>query len=149
MAQFDSTYERDRSPNACGVGHWSGYSAVSFYRAVAAPVEPATLDRSTWPEQLTSPALFDVASRAEILAFAHALMISEALDESALKQRLGLKIINVEAIDALRQRMWQRLLTNYNLAQQSCDQDASFCYYVDDMDSLREQAGKFAIADDS
>lgn len=117
--------------------------------AVAAPVEPATLDRSTWPEQLTSPALFDVASRAEILAFAHALMISEALDESALKQRLGLKIINVEAIDALRQRMWQRLLTNYNLAQQSCDQDASFCYYVDDMDSLREQAGKFAIADDS
>ncbi|MGO1269024.1 MAG: polysaccharide deacetylase family protein, partial [Pseudomonas bubulae] len=36
--------------------------------AVAAPVEPATLDRSTWPEQLTSPALFDVASRAEILA---------------------------------------------------------------------------------
>ena len=73
--------------------------------AVAVPNEPATLDRSTWPEQLTSPALFDVASRAEILAFAHALMVSEALDESALKQRLGLKIINVEAIDALRQRM--------------------------------------------
>ena len=117
--------------------------------AVAAPNAPATLDRSTWPEQLTSPALFDVASRAEILAFAHALLISEALDENALKQRLGLKAINVEAIDNLRKQMWQRLLSNYNFAQQSCDQDASFCYYVDGMNSLREQTGKFAIADDS
>ena len=117
--------------------------------AQAVPNEPATLDRSTWPEQLISPALFDVASRAEILAFAHALLASEALDESALKERLGLKIINLDAIDNLRKRMWQRLLANYNYAQQSCDQDASFCYYVDGMDSLREQAGKFAIADDS
>ena len=117
--------------------------------AVAAPNAPATLDRSTWPEQLTSPALFDVASRAEILTFARALLISEALDDSALKQRLGLKTINRDALDTLRKRMWQRLLANYNLAQQSCDQDASFCYYVDDMDSLREQAGKFEIADDS
>ena len=46
--------------------------------ATAAPNEAATLDRGTWPEQLTSPALFDVASRAEILAFAHALLASEA-----------------------------------------------------------------------
>ena len=117
--------------------------------AIAAPNEPATLDRSTWPEQLISPALFDVASRAEILTFAHALLASEALDETALKQRLGLKIINMDAIDGVRQRMWQRLLANYNFAQQSCDQDDSFCYYVEGMDSLREQAGKFEIADDS
>ena len=117
--------------------------------ATAAPNEAATLDRGTWPEPLTTPALFDVASRAEILAFAHALLVSETLDESVLKQRLGLKIINQDAIDNLRKRMWQQLLTNYNLAQQSCDQDASFCYYVDNMDSLREQAAKFTIADDS
>lgn len=116
---------------------------------VAAPNAPATLDRNTWPEQLTSPALFDVASRAEILAFGYALLISEALDESALKQRLGLKTINLDVIDSVRKRMWLRLLSNYNAAQQSCDQDASFCYYVDGMDSLREQADKFAIADDS
>ncbi|WP_019409390.1 polysaccharide deacetylase family protein [Pseudomonas psychrophila] len=116
---------------------------------VAAPNDPATLDRSTWPEQLISPALFDVASRAEILTFAHALLATEGLDEYAFKQRLGLKIINMDAIDTVRQRMWMRLLANYNLAQQSCDQDASFCYYVDDMSSLREQAGKFEIADDS
>ena len=110
---------------------------------------PATLDRSTWPEQLISPALFDVASRAEILTFARALLASEALDEAALKQQLSLKTVNLDAIDRARQQMWQRLLANYNFAQQSCDLDASFCYYVDGMESLREQAGKFEIADDS
>lgn len=117
--------------------------------AVAAPNEPATLDRTTWPEPLSSPALFDVASRAEILTFAHALLVSEGLDENGLKERLGLKVINMDAIDKVRQRLWQRLLANYNFAQQSCDQDASFCYYVEDMASLREQAGKFEVADDS
>lgn len=117
--------------------------------AMAAPNEPATLDRSTWPEQLNSPALFDVASRAEILTFAHALLATEALDENALKQRLNLKAINLDSIDSVRQRLWQQLLLNYNAAQQSCDQDASFCYYVEDMPSLREQAGKFVVADDS
>lgn len=117
--------------------------------AVAAPNDPATLDRTIWPEPLSSPALFDVASRAEILTFAHALLVSEGLDENGLKERLGLKVINMDAIDKVRQRLWQRLLANYNFAQQSCDQDASFCYYVEDMASLREQAGKFEVADDS
>lgn len=62
--------------------------------ARAASVDVASLDRGTWPEKLSSPALFDVASRAEILMFANTLLVSEALDEPALKQRLGLKIIN-------------------------------------------------------
>jgi len=122
---------------------------LACFAAVAAPNDPATLDRSTWPEQLSSPALFDVASRAQILMFAHLLLVSELLDESALKKRLGLKQINMTAIDAVRQRMWQRLLTSYNAAQQSCDEDASFCFYVVDMDSLQKAAGKFRVADDS
>jgi len=117
--------------------------------AVAAPNDPATLDRSTWPEQLSSPALFDVASRAQILMFAHLLLVSELLDEPALKKRLGLKQINMAAIDAVRHRMWQRLLTSYNAAQQSCEQDASFCFYVEDMESLQKAAGKFRVAEDS
>lgn len=117
--------------------------------ATAAPVGPATLDRSTWPEQLSNPTLFDVASRAEILTFARALLASEALDEAALKQRLGLRMINLDGINRLRERMWQRLLANYNFAQQSCDQDASFCFLVEDRDTLREQAGKFELGEDS
>lgn len=117
--------------------------------ATAAPNDVATLDRSTWPESLSSPVLFDVASRAEILTFAHALLISEMTDEPALRQRLGLKQINLASINRVRARLWSRLLQSYNFAQQSCEQDASFCYYVEDMDSLREQAGKFRVPEDS
>ncbi|RON54775.1 polysaccharide deacetylase family protein [Pseudomonas frederiksbergensis] len=119
------------------------------FGALAAPGDVATLDRSTWPEQFTSPTLFDVASRAEILMFARVLLASESLDETSLAQRLGLRKINLESVNALRERLWQRLLTNYNFAQQSCDQDASFCFLVEDLPTLREQAGKFQVSDDS
>jgi len=117
--------------------------------AVAAPGDIATLDRSTWPEKLDNPTLFDVASRAEILMFARGLLGTEALDEAALAQRLGLRTVNLEAINSLRERLWQRLLANYNFAQQSCDQDASFCFLVEDLPTLREQAAKFVVSDES
>ncbi|KKX57283.1 MULTISPECIES: polysaccharide deacetylase family protein [Pseudomonas] len=119
------------------------------FGAIAAPGEVATLDRSTWPEKLDNPTLFDVASRAEILMFARVLLASESLDEAALAQRLGLRTINLDSVNRVRQRLWQRLLANYNFAQQSCDQDASFCFLVEDMATLREQAGKFQLSEDS
>lgn len=119
------------------------------FGAMAAPGDVATLDRSTWPEQLNNPTLFDVASRAEILMFARVLLASESLDEPALAQRLGLRTINLESVNNLRQRLWQRLLANYNFAQRSCDQDASFCFLVEDLDTLRQQAAKFQVSDDS
>jgi peptidoglycan/xylan/chitin deacetylase (PgdA/CDA1 family) len=117
--------------------------------AIAAPGDVATLDRSTWPEKLGNPTLFDVASRAEILMFSSVLLASESLDEPALAQRLGLRTINLESVNRVRQHLWQRLLANYNYAQQSCDQDASFCFLVEDMPTLREQAGKFQVSADS
>lgn len=119
------------------------------FGVMAAPGEVATLDRSTWPEKLDNPTLFDVASRAEILMFARVLLASESLDEAALAQRLGLRTINLVSVNRVRQRLWQRLLANYNFAQQSCDQDASFCFLVEDMATLREQAGKFQLSEDS
>ncbi|MGF6557565.1 peptidoglycan/xylan/chitin deacetylase (PgdA/CDA1 family) [Pseudomonas sp. S30_BP2TU TE3576] len=117
--------------------------------AIAAPGDVATLDRSTWPEKLGNPTLFDVASRAEILMFSSVLLASESLDEPALAQRLGLRTINLESVNRVRQRMWQRLLASYNFAQQSCDQDASFCFLVEDMPTLREQAARFQVGADS
>ncbi|MHC8304328.1 polysaccharide deacetylase family protein [Pseudomonas sp. PB3P13] len=119
------------------------------FGALAAPGDVATLDRSTWPEQLGNPTLFDVASRAEILMFARILLATESLDESSLAQRLNLRTVNIDSINRVRQRMWQRLLSNYTFAQKSCDQDASFCFLVEDMDTLRQQAAKFQISDDS
>ncbi|WLG94892.1 polysaccharide deacetylase family protein [Pseudomonas sp. FP198] len=117
--------------------------------AFAAPNDVATLDRSTWPEQLTSPTLFDVASRAEVLMFARVLLDADAMDEIALKQYLGLRSVNMVAVNALRTRLWQRLLSSYNFAQRSCTLDASFCYLVEDMATLREEAGRFKLDDNS
>lgn len=75
----------------------------------AAPSSPqVSLDRSLWPEQLDSPALFDVASRAEILSFAQVLHESELLDDAALAARLGLRQVNLQKVRQARARMWQR-----------------------------------------
>lgn len=117
--------------------------------AFAAAPPAAVLDRATWPEALASPVLFDVASRAEVLGFARELSDSEALDEAALAQRLGLRQINLEAIDTLRKRLWERLWDNYDKAQQSCEQDASFCYAIDDLPALRRESATFQVASDS
>ncbi|MCI0914833.1 polysaccharide deacetylase family protein [Pseudomonas putida] len=112
--------------------------------AHAAPIPPASLDRSLWPEQLDTPALFDVASRAEILSFAQVLHESELLDDQALAARLGLRQINLQKVRALRARLWQRLWQGYQQAQRSCEQDASFCYLVESMADLRTKAATFA-----
>lgn len=117
---------------------------------VAAAEPPAAvLDRANWPEALTTPVLFDVASRAEVLGFARELSDTELLSEEALAQRLDLRQINMEAINALRQRLWDRLWDNYNNAQQSCEQDASFCYLIEDETALRREAATFQVANDS
>lgn len=122
--------------------------SVGFTCAQAAPAV-ATLDRALWPEALSTPALFDVASRAQILGFARELLTSEALDETALAARLELRQINMTAINTLREQWWQRLWAGYNSAQQSCEEDASFCYAIDNLDDLKAQAGQFAVATDS
>lgn len=126
------------------------FAALASLGAQAAVPPPvATIERSSWPETLTTPALFDVASRAEILMFAHVLLQSEALDEADLADRLDLRTVNMVAINTLRQQLWQRLWKNYDAAQQSCDQDASFCFAIDSLDDLRTQANNFAVAPDS
>lgn len=112
--------------------------------AQAAPMPPASLDRSQWPEQLDSPVLFDVASLAEILSFARVLHESELLDDGALAARLGLRQINLQKIRAVRAQMWQRLWQGYQQAQRSCEQDASFCYLLESMADLRTKAATFA-----
>ena len=115
----------------------------------AAPPAIATLDRSVWPERLETPALFDVASRAEILAFAHVLSLSEKLDEDGLKRRLGLRYVNLSSVNVIRQRLWHRLLENYQHAQKSCGEDANFCVLVEDMDQLRQRAEEYTVSGES
>lgn len=124
-------------------------ACLFWFEAQAAVPEVATIDRSVWPERFETPALFDVASRAEILSFAHALYVSETLGEEGLKQRLGLRYINVSSLNVVRHRLWQRLLENYQAAQKTCEQDANFCVLVEDMDQLRQRAEEYQVSNDS
>jgi peptidoglycan/xylan/chitin deacetylase (PgdA/CDA1 family) len=131
-----------------------GVSAVLAHlatpgQAQAAPQPVAVIDRGSWPEKLDTPVLFDVASRAEVLSFAHALRLSEALSEAQLAERLELRSINMDTIDRLRGQLWERLWRSFDQAQQSCEQDASFCFAIDDQNALREQAAAYQLDPDS
>ncbi|POD32227.1 polysaccharide deacetylase [Pseudomonas syringae pv. syringae] len=124
-------------------------AGLFWLQAQAAAPVIATIDRGVWPERLETPGLFDVASRAEILTFAHELYLSEKLDEEGLKQRLGLRFVNVPSLNVVRHRLWLRLLENYQNAQKSCEQDANFCVLVEDMDQLRQRAEEYQVSNDS
>ncbi|POD80051.1 polysaccharide deacetylase [Pseudomonas syringae group genomosp. 3] len=124
-------------------------AGLFWLQAQAAAPVVATIDRSVWPERLETPALFDVASRAEILAFAHELSLSEKLGEKGLKQRLGLRFVNVPSLNVVRHRLWLRLLENYQNAQKSCEEDANFCVLVEDMEQLRQRADEYQVSNDS
>jgi peptidoglycan/xylan/chitin deacetylase (PgdA/CDA1 family) len=119
------------------------------FNAQAATGEIATMDRSVWPEVLETPQLFDVASRAEILSFAHQLLESENISDIQLAERLGLRQINVATVNLIRNRLWTRLFDNWKAAEKSCEADASFCVLVDDVPMLRQRAAEYKVADDS
>jgi len=117
--------------------------------AQAATGEIATLDRAVWPEALETPQLFDVASRAQILSFAHQLLESENLSDAQLSARLGLRQINLPTVNLIRTRLWTRLFENWTFAEKTCGADASFCVLVDDVPMLRQRAAEYKVADDS
>lgn len=112
----------------------SAFFLVPGVACAAGPSVFATIDRSGWPTTLSSVNGFDTASRAEILMFAKALLASEALDEKALQQQLGVKRIDLAAVNRVRERFWQRLLNNFRLASQQCEGEA-FCLRVRNLGS--------------
>lgn len=124
------------------------FALASLY-AVAAPQPVAVIDRSAWPEKIDTPVAFDVASRAEVLSFAHALSASEGLSEAQLADRLDLRKINMAAINDLRAQLWTRLWKSFDQAQQSCEQDASFCFAIDSQADLQQQAATYQVDKDS
>lgn len=108
----------------------------------AGPQVFATIDRSGWPNALTSTAEFDTASRGEILMFGKALLASEALDEQALKQRLGVRQLDLKSVNQVRQRFWELLLNNYRLASRDCE-GTPFCLPVRNLGELRQLVVSF------
>ncbi|MFK3649059.1 polysaccharide deacetylase family protein [Lysobacter enzymogenes] len=112
----------------------------------AGPAEIASADRAAWPQPIDTPAAFDRASRAEILAFAHELAGSEALDDAALAQRLRLKQVDRASVDKIRARLWHRLADNYRLASRACAPREPFCAPAGDAAALRALAAGFDAA---
>ncbi|ROU06854.1 polysaccharide deacetylase family protein [Lysobacter enzymogenes] len=122
-------------------------SALALAPAHAAgPAEVAAADRAAWPRPIDSPAAFDRASRAEILAFAHELALSEPLDDAALAQRLRLKQVDRASVDKIRARWWRRLADNYRLAARACAPREPFCAPAGDAAALRALATDFGAA---
>jgi peptidoglycan/xylan/chitin deacetylase (PgdA/CDA1 family) len=124
-------------------------ACVLGLNAQAATGDIAMLDRTVWPEALETPQLFDVASRAQILSFAHQLLESENLSDVQLGGRLGLRQVNLPTVNLIRTRLWNRLFENWKAAEKSCAADASFCVLVDDVPMLRQRAAEYKVADDS
>lgn len=104
----------------------------------------ANLERSGWPDALTTQANIDTASRAEVLIFGKALLASEALDETGLKQRLGVQQMQLKSIRQVRDGLWDRLLHTYRNASQNCDEQA-FCPRVRSVADLRQLAAAHAL----
>ncbi|MGO1071518.1 polysaccharide deacetylase family protein [Lysobacter sp. CA199] len=117
--------------------------SASAVAHAAGPSQVASADRATWPDPIDSPTAFDRASRAEILAFAHELALSESLDDTDLTARLRLKqfgLASRASVDKLRARYWQRLAANYRLASRSCREREAFCEPAADAEALRKRA---------
>ena len=102
----------------------------------------AHVERTDWPDALTTQAAIDTASRAEVLMFGKALLTCEGLDESALKQRLGVPHAQLKSIRQVREGLWDRLLATYRNASQGCDEQA-FCPRVRSVADLRQLAAAF------
>jgi peptidoglycan/xylan/chitin deacetylase (PgdA/CDA1 family) len=104
-----------------------------------------TPNRALWPDSISSPAEFDRASRAEILAFAHALAESEKLDNDALKVQLPVDgEMDIASIQHLRRKLWKILTGNYVLASAACVAHDAFCPTDPHPNDLREEAKAFS-----
>lgn len=102
----------------------------------------ANVDRTGWPDAMTSQANVDTASRAEVLMFGKALLASEMLDEQSLKQRLGVRDVKLKSVRRVRDGLWDRLLITYRGASQNCDGEP-FCPRVRSVADLRQLAAAF------
>lgn len=102
----------------------------------------ADLERTGWPDALSSQTGIDTASRAEVLVFGRALLASEALDEVGLEQRLGVPHVQLKSIRQVRDGLWDRLLSTYRNASLDCD-GQPFCPRVRSVAELRQLAAAF------
>ena len=121
---------------------WAGACRLTGAADAGNSMVLANMDRTGWPDALTTQANMDTASRAEVLMFGKALLASESLDEQGLKQRLGVQAVKLKSVRQVRDGLWDRLLTTYRNASQDCDGEP-FCPRVRSVADLRQLAAAF------
>jgi len=121
---------------------WAGICRAAGATDTGNSMVLANLDRTGWPDALTSQANMDTALRAEVLMFGKALLASEALDEPGLKQRLGVQDVKLKSVRQVRDGLWDRLLATYRSTSQNCDGEP-FCPRVRSVADLRQLAAAF------
>ncbi|WP_309677802.1 polysaccharide deacetylase [Pseudomonas sp.] len=121
---------------------WAGICRAADAADAGHSMVLANMDRTGWPDALSSQASMDTAFRAEVLMFGKALLASEALDEQSLKQRLGVQDVKLKSVRQVRDGLWDRLLTTYHSASQNCDGEP-FCPRVRSVADLRQLAAAF------
>ncbi|MHC8289570.1 polysaccharide deacetylase [Pseudomonas sp. XS1P51] len=121
---------------------WAGVCRLTGAADAGHSMVMVNMDRTGWPDALTTQANMNTASRAEVLMFGKALLASEALDEQGLKQRLGVQAVKLKSVRQVRDGLWDRLLTTYRNASQHCDGEP-FCPRVRSVADLRQLAAAF------
>ncbi|MGE8146019.1 polysaccharide deacetylase [Pseudomonas frederiksbergensis] len=121
---------------------WAGVCRVAGGTDAGDPMVQANMDRTGWPDALTTQAEVDTASRAEVLMVGKALLDSETLDEPGLQQRLGVQAVKLKSVRQVRDGLWDRLLGTYRNASQNCGGEA-FCPRVRSVADLRQLAAAF------
>lgn len=99
--------------------------AAAWCAHAAGPKSVATMDRAKSPVRLDSPAAFDRASKAELLAMLSALQTFE-WDASKLQKEFGLKSANGDSLSRWRRDFEARMLSNLKLAQEGCAAEKTF-----------------------
>lgn len=121
---------------------WAGVCRVAGGTDAGGSMVQANMDRTGWPDALTTQAEVDTASRAEVLMVGKALLDSETLDEPGLRQRLGVQAVKLKSVRQVRDGLWDRLLSTYRNASQNCDGEP-FCPRVRSVADLRQLAAAF------
>jgi hypothetical protein len=121
---------------------WTGVCRLAGATDVAGSMVQADMDRTGWPDALSTQAEVDTASRAEVLMIGKALLSSERLDETGLKQRLGVQAVKLKSVRQVRDGLWDRLLITYRNASQNCD-GQPFCPRARSVADLRQLAAAF------
>ena len=103
---------------------------ISPLTLAAGPAKVATLERSLWPQPLTSAVAFDRASAAEILTFARLLEATALSTEAKIKTFTAVDKPDTASVQRWLGKTRQRLQANYAQACGQCAASASWATLI-------------------